>query len=339
MSVLALALGMLLQAPASTPRVAPDSGAPPAAPPAVLNDLARLRTAKGRPSPEGQALPAAQPAEYLVDLTARSSVTYLLPAGPRTVRRLEVVPTPGTADAWQAARLRLNWESDDPGASQAGLDLPLGLAFGRSAVGALTESSPVGSNGPAWVNRLPMPYRTRATLRIDTDRPLMGRIRLSTTQSVPADAGYLRATSWRSGAPTGVEPIREPGRGHVVGLVLVSEHGVVNTERNGEEAWYSSPQTLGRLVLDDRVVGPLAAAVGLPGPAREVGNPQSPGVKPFGASRWLVDEPLTYDHSVAVVCTAGVATDAEKMAHAARAAVFWYSDRPAAGAALPRDGR
>jgi hypothetical protein len=167
----------------------------------------------------------------------------------------------------------------------------------------------------------------------------MGRIRLSTTQSVPADAGYLRATSWRSGAPTGVEPIREPGRGHVVGLVLVSEHGVVNTERNGEEAWYSSPQALGRLVLDDRVVGPLAAAVGLPGPAREAGNPQSPGVKPFGASRWLVDEPLTYDHSVAVVCTAGVATDAEKMAHAARAAVFWYSDRPAAGAALPRDGR
>ena len=36
----------------------------------------------------------------------------LFPAGPRTIRSLEVVPSPETADAWRSVRLHLIWDDE-----------------------------------------------------------------------------------------------------------------------------------------------------------------------------------------------------------------------------------
>ncbi|MFO0953695.1 MAG: hypothetical protein U0835_21580 [Isosphaeraceae bacterium] len=146
----------------------------------------------------------AEPAEYLVDAAARSSVTFLLPPGPRTLRHFEVIPAEGSREAWSAARLRLCWESDDPDAPGPGVDLPLGLVF-------------AGSQG--WVCRSPMPYRTRAILRIDTERPLSGKIVVKATRGVAGDAGYFRATAWE---PRGGRIVRETGRGQLIGVFAES---------------------------------------------------------------------------------------------------------------------
>src|SRR5262249_49804953 len=47
--------------------------------------------------------------EYIVDGIARNTHRFVMPAGPRTIRSLEIAVAPGTGDAWRAARLRLMW--------------------------------------------------------------------------------------------------------------------------------------------------------------------------------------------------------------------------------------
>ena len=312
MFVPALAIGLMLQAPAPLPAtesgrvavsavIADESGIAKAL---DLNDLARWRVKGGRPAPGSRPLPDAEPAEYKVEASSRSSLTYMLPPGPRTVRLLEVLPDPGTADAWRSARLRIVWESDNPVVSRSSLDLPLGLAFAQAEGGPIGESPAFASDGSAWVNRLPMPYRNQALLRIDTDRPLSGRLRLKATRGVASDAGYLRATPWRIGAAGDL--LNESGRGHVVGLLVEGEPGSLDL--------MNRRQDLGCLVLDEKEVKPS------PGPARR-----------FSA------DPPSFENSIAVVSVVGglkktKATDA-------RAILFWYSDRPAAGVAETGAGR
>jgi hypothetical protein len=291
-----------------------------------LAGLARLRSGAlaagaGRaPAAPGPTLPEPELAEYAVESAARGTLVFLLPSGPRTVRALEVEPAPGTAEAWRQARLRLTWDGDYP--AGAGVEQPLGLAFGRVSAGAgLGATRLVGEEGGAWVNRFPMPYRSQALLQIDTERPLAGRLRARTTRGAVPDAGFFRAAMWPAGTARPPAPPRGSGRGHLAGLLVVSEGGPL-PER---------PTLIGTLVLDGRPVGPLASAAGLPldvkgpaGPDRGVVGGRPGG--PSAAYRWLTDEPMTYDRSVEVeVDDSGEPGD--RAGPAARVVLFWYSDR------------
>lgn len=335
MPVLALSLGclLLLLAPAD-PQVARAPAAAAASELTDLADLARLGVAD-RPREIGtRPVRDAEPALFVVEAAAHSRQAFLLPGGPRTLRELVVEPTPATVEAWRSARLRLVWESDDPDAGAA-VDLPLGLLFGRFAPDAgLNATLLADSAGPVWVCRFPMPYRAQALLDMATERPLEGRIRLRTTAGVAPGAGYFRAASW-----SGPAQFSDTGRGHLAGVLVVEERESVRLEADE-----------GRLMLDDRDRGPLATALRLPGatdgavapaPAAATGRARAGPGGPSAAFRWLAADPLPYDRGMALrsvpgrdaVNRAGVGNGGENGGTAAvRVAVFWYSDRPRAGA-------
>lgn len=245
--------------------------------------------------------PGSEPAEYAVAAAARSTQVFLLPPGPRTVRALEVVPTPATADAWRAARLRLTWEDDDPDPDRAGVDLPLGPAFGRAGGLPPTASDLVSADGPVWVIRFPMPYRTRALLRIDSGAPLSGRIRLRSDPGVGPRVAYFRGALWSPG--TGADPVGDESSGSVAGLFPAA----------------GSPDAVARLVAGGRLVidGRPAASVA------DALSPRDPAPAPAGAPRGFPAEPIPFERSFSVR-SAGPAEGG------AAAVVLWYSDRPAA---------
>lgn len=246
------------------------------------------------PASPPQALPDSKTerAEYVVDTAARSTQVYVLPPGPRTVRSLEIEPTPATADAWRTARLRLFWEGDDPDPALAAFDLPLGLVFGRSEGHTAADSEVIGTSGTVWVNRLPMPYRTGGLLRVDSESPLKGTVRVRTSRGTAADPGYLRASVH--------EPARGPfettGKGRLAGAIFLGD-----------------PAKSGNLLLDGRPVGFLSDAIGFVKPRGDgagkrvlLAFPPAPG-------------PLAFTRTLAV----------EKADPTATAAFFWYADRPA----------
>lgn len=304
MPVLALLLGCLCQVLAA--------GQPPVDILPDPADLARLAP-RGAPGPAGLSGKRAptEPAQYVVAAAANSRQVYLLPPGPRTVRELAIEPSLATAEAWRQARLRLVWESDDPEA-QAGVDLPLGLLFGQVGPGVELGTTLVGGRqGPAWVCRLPMPYRAQALLEIRTTQPLDGRIHLRASKGFEPEAGYLRADSW-----TGAPSVTDEGRGQVVGLLVVG------------------PARAGRLVLDGQTRGPLDEAVGL----RDRDDPTAAAALvrgfvrlgdhgPTARYRWLAEAPLTYDRGLSIVDAPAAGAD-DGAAASARAVVFWYSDQP-----------
>ena len=337
MPVLALSLGclLLLLAPAD-PQAARVPAAGAASELTDLAGLARIGVPNGQREIGTRPVRDAEPALFLVEAAAHSRQAFLLPGGPRTLRELVVEPTPATAEAWRTARLRLVWESDDPDAGP-GVDLPLGLLFGRFAPEAgLCATLLADSWGPAWVCRFPMPYHAQALLDVATDRPLEGRIRLRTTAGVAPAAGYFRAASW-----SGPAPFSDTGRGHLAGVLVVGERGRGSARSEADES---------RLVLDDRDRGPLAIALRLPGAnggevtpssAAATGRVQAGHGGPSAAFRWLAADPLSYDRVMALrsapghdaVNRAGVGSGGESGGTAAvRVAVFWYSDRPRAGA-------
>ena len=98
--------------------------------PEARAELARAAALWAQPGDyESRELAGADVAHYEVEGLASSTHQYALRAGPATIRSLEIIPAAGTEDAWRAARLRMVWDHDE--AANAGVDLPLGLAFGR----------------------------------------------------------------------------------------------------------------------------------------------------------------------------------------------------------------
>ena len=302
MQGLTLALGFLVAAQTQ----APASGRLPDFAPLARLDAPGLRTDALKTVAD------AEPARYVVAAAARSTVVYELPAGARTVREIAVEPARGTAEAWRNARLRLTWESDEP--ADAGVDLPLGLMFGRAtAKVGIGPSLFVSGEGPAWSTRLPMPYRTQARLQIDTDRPLAGRIVVKTTRGVDPDAGYLRAASWGAGGT-----LKDSGRGRIVGAMVVKETAAAGRSSH-----------VGLLTVDGRSPEPFCETVGLLSAA--IADPDRVSVAVTGrepasaAFLWRGADPIRYEHSFSV-----------GPGDAAPAVVFWYSERPGPGGAPPR---
>ncbi len=241
-------------------------------------DLARLARLSDTPGVDRArpAEPVGERAEYPVESASRSTLVYALPAGPRTVRALEIVPDPATVSAWRSARVRLTWDSDDPDPALAAVDLPLVLAFGRC------------DDPSAWVNRLPMPYRNRALLRIDTEAPLVGRIRVGSTQAVDPDAGYLRGAVWDAS-----RRLKGSGRGHIVGAIpeLSTELGSI----------------MGLLTVGEEV--------------RPILNSNGP------RSFWRLDDPVGFREGF-MIEPPRRHDDAAPATQAVKGAVFWYSEQP-----------
>ncbi len=258
------------------------------------------------------------------------------------MRSLEVFPAAGTEDAWREARLRLVWDDDEAADADAGVDLPLGLAFGLVEGGRPYQSLLLGQRADSWYNRFPMPYHRQAILRIDSDKPLRGALQVRTVQGTAADAGFFRA-ALRESRPTrdkvDVEWLNENGRGHFAGVFLLTEgkaklpfwlegddrftvdgrlaiHGT-GTEDYFNCGWYALP---GR--LDGPACYPLHGfpAYGHQGEAWRV-----------AAYRWHLSDPVPYSRSI----VAGIEHGGENNVSADyRAAVFWYSERPSVAARL-----
>lgn len=262
--------------------------------------------------PDTRKYPGEVPAEFPVDVAARSTTVFLLPPGPRTIRTLEVRPTAGTADAWRDARLRLRWESDDP--EPADVDLPLGMAFGRLGGLGISGTPMMGDSegGTSWRNRFPMPYRVQGLLRIDTDRALKGSLRLRSVPTVDRDAGYFRGSNL---APA------EAGRGHLAGVFEVG----------------GSTVGAARLIVDGKDLGPWEQALGLPpipGGARGsgviFGTIEGTNREFLGRYRWMSADPITYHLSLRLERSSGRAEE-RRNPTGTRAAWFWYSERPRSG--------
>src|SRR5208283_3473233 len=97
--------------------------------PEARAELARAAALWSQPGEyESRELASADVAHYDVEGLASSTHQYALRAGPATIRSFEIIPAAGTEDAWRAARLRMVWDHDE--AADAGVDLPLGQAFG-----------------------------------------------------------------------------------------------------------------------------------------------------------------------------------------------------------------
>ena len=254
-----------------------------------------------------------------------------------------MVPTPKTAEAWRSARLRLVWEGDDP--ELAGVDLPLGAAFGLPERSMPYRSLLVGRNAMTWYNYFPMPYRRQALLQIEAEEPIKGKVRVRTLPGVDPRAGYFRA-GFRASLPAkpgaDFEWLSETGRGHLAGLLL-------EVEAPGKS---SRP-----LDASDRVaVDGFPAVVGSrlahrfngsgPGVTGRLDRPQTYPLSGFpefrqegdalraAAYRWHLTDPVPFERSV----TAEIAPDRESASAAGyRAAAFWYSERPGPASARRRD--
>jgi hypothetical protein len=273
-------------------------------------------------------------AEYTINAIEHTSLTFELPGGPRTIRSLELVPTPETADAWRSSRLRMLWEGDEP--ADAGVDLPLGFAFGQAFGAEPYRSLIVGQAEGMWYLRFPMPYKRQALLLLDTERPIRGKLRVTSVPGADAAAGYLRAR-FAEAIPT--QPhvdfslLNDRGRGHFAGVFLATEgtaklpfwlegddrfnvdgrlaiHGT-GTEDYFNCGWYALKGRLDRSAT--------YASHGFP-VYRKDGETHR-----VVAYRWHLADPVPYAQWIEVGLEH---RKANTFAADYRAAVFWYSERP-----------
>jgi hypothetical protein len=285
--------------------------------------------------PEDPAAPermSVETCEYNVDGVARSIHRFLLPAGPRTIRALEIEAEPGTGDAWRAARLRLTWEHQG---RAPGVDLPVGLAFATLPGVAPCQTLLMGQTGSSWTNRFPMPYRDQAFLQIDSETAIRGRIRVRGVRGVAADAAYFRAT-YREFGGAGARPavafegVELSGRGHYAGTLIAVPGAAGVVTRPGE---------VGRSIGDVRwVIAGLGTELAIDwSPSRPVPCDPAPThgillgrgdatVPPAAAYRWHAADPIPFARPL----RAAIELDPRAAPADVRAlvAVFWYSESP-----------
>jgi D-arabinan exo alpha-(1,3)/(1,5)-arabinofuranosidase (non-reducing end) len=276
----------------------------------------------------------AEKADYTIDAIGHTSLTFELPDGPRTVRSLEFVPTDDTAEAWRSARLRLLWETDEP--AEAGVDLPIGYAFGQAFGSQPYRSLVVGQADRTWYLRFPMPYRRQALVRLDTELPIRGTLRVLSVPGAEAAAGYCHA-HYVEALPTKPRVdfplLTDRGRGHYAGLFLATEgraklpfwlegddrfnvDGRLAIHGTGTEDYFNC----GWYALKGRLDGPATyPSHGFP-VYRQDGDTHR-----VAAYRWHLADPVPYAQSI----EAGLEHGEVNLFEADyRAAVFWYSERP-----------
>jgi len=289
---------------------------------------------------EGE-LATADLAKFELEGLGHSAHHYNLRAGPATVRSIEIRPAEGTGDAWRSARLRIVWDHDET--PEAGVDLPLGYAFGAVEGAGGFQSLLVGQKEGAWYTRFPMPYRRQAILRIDTSKPIKGSIVVRTTRGIAPDAGYFRA-AFRESLPTRAREdfpwLKEEGRGHFAGVLLATEgkaklpfwlegddrfttDGRLAIHGTGTEDYFNC----GWYALEGRLDRPASYAVyGFPVYRRHGDGWQAV------AYRWHPADPVPFARSIVAGIEHGGEND---VAADYRAAVYWYTERPGPWKAVP----
>jgi len=303
---------------------------------AVHDDLEKARALWASPaSYEAETLADLPVATYAVEGLARSEQTFVLPAGPATIRSIELEPAAGTEDGWRSSRLRLVWDQDADG--EAGVDLPVPYAFGALPDAIDFQSLLIGQNGGSWYNRFPMPYRRQASMRIDSEKPIKGTLRVRYRKGIDADAGYLRA-SYREALPARAKEdfdwLDEKGRGHFAGVLMSTRghaklpywlegddrfvvEGTLAIHGTGSEDFFNC----GWYALPGRLNGPASyPSHGFPiyrSPENEVWQ--------AAAYRWNLADPVPFSTSI----KASIEHGGENQFEADyRAGVFWYSPSP-----------
>ncbi|MGC8642758.1 MAG: DUF2961 domain-containing protein [Isosphaeraceae bacterium] len=308
--------------------------------PDVARELAHAAELWSHPADlEAREFAGASVAAYDIEGLSQSTHEYGLRAGPATIRALELTPAKGTEEAWKATRLRIAWDTDN--SQDSAVDLPLGHAFGWVEGSNDYQSLILGRHLGRWYNRFPMPYRRQAIVRLDTEKPLKGTLRVWTTRGVHADDGYVHA-ALRQAVPTRSKEefgwLKEEGHGHFAGVLLMTEgkaklpywlegddlfnidgrlaiHGT-STEDYFNCGWYALPGRLDRPACYPSHGFPVYRKLGETWQA--------------AAYRWQLADPVPFARSI----NAGIEHGGLNNVNASyRAAVFWYSERPGLGQA------
>ena len=303
--------------------------------PEARAELARAAALWSQPGEyESRELASADVAHYDVEGLASSTHQYALRSGPATIRSFEIIPAAGTEDAWRAARLRMVWDHDE--AANAGVDLPLGQAFGWVEGSGPYQSLLVGERDGAWYNRFPMPYHRQAIVRIDTEKPLKGTIQVRTVRGVAPDAAFFHSVQRQSIPARAGEDflwLKEEGRGHFAGVLLMTEgkaklpywlegddrfkvDGRLAIHGTGTEDYFNC----GWYALQGRLDRPATYAVyGFPVYRNRGATWQA------AAYRWHLSDPVPFARTI----EAGIEHGGDNTVAADyRAAVSWYSERP-----------
>jgi hypothetical protein len=270
----------------------------------------------------------AETSEYVVDGIARNTHRFLLPAGPRTIRALEIEPAAGLSDAWRAARLKLTWDGDD---GAPGVDLPVAFAVGLGPGTAPSQSLLAGQTGSTWSNRFPMPYRQEAFLQIEAETAIHGTIRVRTVRGIVPDGAYFRATD-REAASYPHAAIDRTGRGHLAGVLIATgrlPHPSTPPERSHErpgEIRWAIPD-LGANLLVDRSPSRPAGWELAPAHGVFLGPPDSTP-RLAAAYRWHAADPIPFAGPRRARSAPEPQSDPDSTEPGLAVALFWYSERP-----------
>jgi Protein of unknown function (DUF2961) len=267
--------------------------------------------------------------DFIVDGIALNSHRFLLPSGPRTIQSLEIEPAAGMDDAWRAARLKIQWENDEHAPD---VDLPLGFAFARLPGVEPLQSLLMGTNGPAWSNRFPMPYRRQAFLQIESKTAIRGTIRVKTVRGVAPDAGYFHA-AYREVTSVGetvasARPFAPgfplSGRGHYAGALIAARFPAEGSTGTGSIRLVCPG--LGTDLMLNGGPGPVAGWEASP-TSGQFRGPTASGLRQAVGYRWHASDPITFvrpiDSAIEPHVEHQPATDVP-----VALAVFWYSEQP-----------
>jgi hypothetical protein len=227
------------------------------------------------------------------------------------------------------------WDHDE--AADAGVDLPLGQAFGWVEGATHYQSLLVGDRDGVWYNRFPMPYQRQAIVQIDTEKPIKGTIRVRTLRGVAPDAGFFHSVQRQSipaRAGQDFTWLKEEGRGHFAGVLLFTQgkaklpywlegddrfkvDGRLVIHGTGTEDYFNC----GWYALPGRLDGPATYAVhGFPVYRNRGGETWQ-----VAAYRWHLSDPVPFTRTI----EAGIEHGGDNTVAADyRAAVSWYSERP-----------
>lgn len=306
--------------------------------PETARELEKARTLWREPASLELTMENVLTANYEMEATGNSEVSFVLPPGPATVRSIQLEPTDATAEAWRDVRFRIDWDRAE--GETSAVDLPVGLAFGTPA-GAISYSSLLMSqyNG-VWFNRFPMPYREQGILRFESTKPIKAKMRVLVQKGTADDAGYLHADFREATPPKPGEDfswLNQRGRGHFAGVFMWTQgkaklpfwlegddrfhvDGKLAIHGTGSEDYFNC----GWYALKGRLDGPAAH----PSHGFPIYRSPEEGVWQAAAYRWHVADPVPFAQSI----EAGIEHGGDNQFPADyRASVFWYSSEPGTG--------
>ena len=157
------------------------------------------------------------------DVDANKPFSLPLPDGPRMVRAIRIEHC--DLKTAHKARITLTWD----GATKPAVDLPLTYFFGQAFDPQPFQSLLFGTTASGYYNFMPMPYGSKATVRIASPKPLKGRITVTTTPlpGTMRQYGYFHGLYHEKVPILETDPpyvwLHRDGTGQYVGTYLVTD--------------------------------------------------------------------------------------------------------------------